>query len=407
MANVLYISLNGMTEPLGESQVVQYLLPLAQDNKIALLSFEKTTSLEKYEYIQKKLAACGITWKYFKYSNRYGLFSTVLQITQAFFACAKIIKKDSVKIIHARSLIPAVIGVVLKKTCHIKLLFDIRGFAIDEKIVDGRLKEQSILTRILKKIEAYTYKNADHIVTLTHASKPIIEKKYGISLHKITVIPTCANAELFKPDVLANKLKRKVALGFREEDFVILHNGSLNHWVDFEAELKLFECLARLDSKFKFLFLNKGQHVQIQEHLKKYTFDESCYKIVSADFKDVVHYLNVADLSVFFIKPSFAKQASAPTKFAELVACHLYSITNTGYGDIEYYLNRYAVGRLVDLAALHAHPGEEALRILNDIEKNKMRERNTRPFVDLFYEHFSKEVAVKRYQNVYRELTES
>jgi len=41
MASVLYISYTGLSDPLGESQVLQYLLRLAQKHRISLITFEK------------------------------------------------------------------------------------------------------------------------------------------------------------------------------------------------------------------------------------------------------------------------------------------------------------------------------------------------------------------------------
>jgi hypothetical protein len=41
MAGVLYISYDGMLEPLGQSQVLSYLRHLAVDREIHLISFEK------------------------------------------------------------------------------------------------------------------------------------------------------------------------------------------------------------------------------------------------------------------------------------------------------------------------------------------------------------------------------
>src|SRR5687768_10444139 len=173
MRRVLYISMTGMTEPLGESQVLQYLLNLASDHEIYLLSFEKPCPKDIILATEKRLKQHHICWHYFMYSNRFGIVTTAWQILLSLFLLAKWIKKYNIQIIHARSFIPGVIGLLCKKIYRIKLLFDIRGFAIDEKIMDGRLKEQSFLTRILKKLEARLYQSSDHIVTLTHASKPI------------------------------------------------------------------------------------------------------------------------------------------------------------------------------------------------------------------------------------------
>lgn len=402
MAKILYISLTGMTEPLGESQVVQYLLELAKNNTIYLLSFEKPTDKSTCKKMQEKLSAASIQWKFFEYSNRYGVLSSAWQIFLAVFIAGKWVKEEKIQVVHARSLIPAVMGMCLRTLLGIKLLFDIRGFAIDEKIQEGRLKPGSFLTRFLKKLESYIYKKSDHIVTLTHASKPIIAEKYAVDTDHITVIPTCANLELFKPLPTREKSIVKSELGFAEDDIVIMHNGSLNSWVDFEAEIALFKQIALLEKKAKFLILNKGQHELIQDYLNTYQIEKDQYKIFSVPFDEVGRFLNAADVCIFFIKPSFAKQASAPTKFAELVACHLYSITNTEYGDMEYYLNSHRVGLLLNLREVHANPHAQAIKTLDFIKQSSPTQADD--FDHLFSQHFSRQIAVERYEDIYDDL---
>ena len=42
MARVLYITYDGLLEPLGQSQVLQYLKKLAEYHEITLVSYERT-----------------------------------------------------------------------------------------------------------------------------------------------------------------------------------------------------------------------------------------------------------------------------------------------------------------------------------------------------------------------------
>lgn len=392
-----------MTESLGESQVVQYLLELSKKNSIYLLSFEKPVDEVKYQEMKSRLKNANISWRYFTYSNKFGVLSTAWQITQAIFLLSNIVQKNKIDIVHTRSLVPAVIGMILKKISGVKLLFDIRGFAIDEKIVDGRLKENSFLTRWLKKIERVVYRNSDHIVTLTHASKPIIVERYNIKSDNITVIPTCANKELFSPVSADEKLKLRQKYSYSDEDVIILHSGSVNNWVDFDAEITLFKHISLQNNNTKFIILNKGQHALIDTYVEKYQLEKTRYRILSAEFSEMKEYLNIADLCVFFIKPSFAKLASAPTKFAELVACNLPSVTNTQYGDMEYYLSSYQVGMLLELQEVHRYPETIAAKVIDYVSAN-IHQFNKNEFDKCFMNHFSRGLAVERYNNIYGQL---
>ena len=60
---ILYISYDGMLEPLGQSQVLTYLERLSSGREIHLLSFEKAadwSDRERRQVIERRTAASGI-----------------------------------------------------------------------------------------------------------------------------------------------------------------------------------------------------------------------------------------------------------------------------------------------------------------------------------------------------------
>ena len=52
MASVLYISYDGLMEPLGQSQVLRYLEGLSLNHKIWIISFEKEGDLSDYDKLK-------------------------------------------------------------------------------------------------------------------------------------------------------------------------------------------------------------------------------------------------------------------------------------------------------------------------------------------------------------------
>jgi len=399
MSSILYLSLTGMTEPLGRSQVLEYLIDLSQKNQINLISFERVEDLESVEEIKDLIAPYNIEWSYLSYSNKYGVFSTIAQILKVIKLASKTIKQKSIESIHARSMIPATIAMILKKIYGVKLLFDIRGFAIDEKLDSGRLQKNSLLFKLLKALDNYLYRASDHIVTLTYKAKDILIESQNISEDAITVIPTCASREVFHKldDVECRSFKQ--SLGYRDDDKIIIHTGTVSGWYDFDNELRVVKELMSADENIHFLVLNKNEHKFINELLEKYVLDKQRVRVGSTSFGDMHKYLSIADASLFFIKPSYSKQASAPTKFAENVACYLPSITNRGVGDMEFYMERYAVGYLVDLEYLDLP--QVSRDIITMIEESSF---DTQVFDELFSTHFDKDMAVEKYQNIYELL---
>ena len=70
---ILYVSYDGILEPLGESQVLGYLERLSEEFNITLLTFEKSSDLknkEKLSFYKEKLAQKKIVWiRRIYYSN--------------------------------------------------------------------------------------------------------------------------------------------------------------------------------------------------------------------------------------------------------------------------------------------------------------------------------------------------
>ena len=387
-----------MTEPLGRSQVLEYLVELNKTNKIFLISFERKEDLENIEEIKELTKQNNIEWQYFIYSNKYGIFSTIAQLFNAVKLGRKTIKEKSIDIVHARSMIPATMGYILKKLTNTKLLFDIRGFAIDEKLDSGRLKRNSILYKTLKKWDDFLYKRSDYIVTLTHKAKDILGENLSINKNKITVIPTCANDEVFKTIDSIEKEAFKKSLGYKSDDIIFIHTGTVGGWYDFDKELLLLKELIKSNNKINFLILNKKERTFIDKKLEEFSFPMNKVQITSSRFEEVHKFLNISDYSIFFIKPSFSKQASAPTKFAENVICNLPSITNTNVGDMEYYLTNNQVGILVDLDNF------DIPKIVNKINDDLNNNYTRADFEKLFYEHFDKNMAIQKYQKIYENI---
>ena len=72
MARILYISYDGLAEPLGQSQVIPYLKKLSDENEIHVISFEKPSDLktiERHSALKSDLFCSGINWTSLRYHN--------------------------------------------------------------------------------------------------------------------------------------------------------------------------------------------------------------------------------------------------------------------------------------------------------------------------------------------------
>ena len=76
---VLYISYDGLTDPLGQAQILPYLINLSKLNyEITILSTEKEDNfLKSNEYVKKTCDSADIRWNWIKYTKSPPVLSTI------------------------------------------------------------------------------------------------------------------------------------------------------------------------------------------------------------------------------------------------------------------------------------------------------------------------------------------
>jgi len=391
-----------MTEPLGESQVVEYLEGLSASHDIYLYSFERQKDKSLLLSLKQRLARSNIRWKYQFYSNKYGVFSAFFIHLLAFFRLflwAMFIKPD---IFHCRSFFPAVLGFLLAKIMRKKILFDIRGFAMEEKIDSGRLLRGSIIFRVLNQLEHYLYRQSDYVVVLTLKAKEILCKDFQVSSQNISVIPTCASRKRFFPADIVEKSRLREKYNIDLSEKVLIHVGCTGRWYDLDSEIKLFLELYHLGSFNHFIVLTQDDEKSIHRLFQQYNVPQTAYSVRESTFSSVRDWLVLSDFCIFFAKSSRATQAGSPTKFAEMIAAHLPVIANAGgVGDVDYFLSDGSLGCLVDLSDIQCGR-KETVSAVSDFANTFSL--NPAKFDATFNDYFSKEKGIEEYTKIYHEL---
>jgi hypothetical protein len=115
---VLYISYDGMLEALGQSQVLGYVERLARDYPMHLISFEKQadrTDKTRMDAMRARLGAAGISWTPLAYHKTPTAPATAFDISVGTAAAIAIATRHRIKIVHARSYVPALMAVAVKR----------------------------------------------------------------------------------------------------------------------------------------------------------------------------------------------------------------------------------------------------------------------------------------------------
>ena len=135
MKKVLYITYDGLTDPLGQSQILPYLVELSKTGyAFTILSFEKRDRFDKdEETIRGIIKPYPISWVPLFFSSRPPVLSKLYDLWQMKNAAFRLCKKERFSLVHCRSYVAAQVGMKLKQKFGLPFLFDMRGFWADEK----------------------------------------------------------------------------------------------------------------------------------------------------------------------------------------------------------------------------------------------------------------------------------
>jgi glycosyltransferase involved in cell wall biosynthesis len=391
---VLYISYDGMLEPLGQGQVITYLERLTDTARIHLISYEKPADWangERREALRERLAAAGIVWHPLTYHKTPTVPATLFDITQGLVMALWLIVRHRLGVIHARSYVAALIGWLAKLLTGAKLLFDMRGFWADERVDGGLWGAEGRTYRSVKRIERTLLLGADHIITLTHAAKREIETwpyLAGRPHAPITVIPTCADLALFTPGE-----------GKSEGAFTMGYVGSAGFRYEFDEVLRVYAALLHRRPQARLLIVNRNDHELIAERLAALGIDPAGVEVIAADLPQVPAALCRMDFACAFYKQLPSAVACAPTKLAEYLGCGVPCLASAGTGDVADVLEGGKVG--VVMADFAEATREAAVdRMLALTSKKDLATRCR----EVALSRFSAEEGAARYRAIYQDL---
>lgn len=390
---ILYISYDGMLEPLGQSQVISYLERLAEGYAIHLISFEKPADrqhADKVAAVRNRLDRAGIVWHPLTYHKTPTLPATLFDLAQGTVFALWLTWRHRISLIHARSYVPALIGRAVKLLTGARLLFDIRGFWADERTDGGIWPAGGRTYRVAKQVEKSLMLAADHVVTLTHASREVIASfpYFKGNPPPITVIPTCADLERFSPGPAPQR-----------SPFTLGYVGSIGTWYLFDEVIECFRLLRQRRPDARLLIVNRNEQELVRQSVAAAGIPSDCIEIVAADHAEVPHYVRRMHAGAAIIRPVYSKIASAPTKLAEYLGCGVPCLGNTGVGDMELILEREGCG-----VAMTGFTPEERNRAVDRLLEMADDPATASRCRQAAMAHFSNADGAERYREIYRDL---
>lgn len=341
MTTTLYITRNGLLEPLGQSQVFSYLKGLSEDYQIILITFEKPEDLANKHILAKAKKECdnfGIKWQIKVFRRQPKFTAPIWSLFEMFWSAYKATKYADVELIHTRSYLPAAAAWVVNRITGTPYIFDMRALWPEELIVAGRIKRGSLIHKTLIHLERVCLRDAAAVVSLTDAAVVYLKNIYPFEIQKqrISVIPTCADLHRFKPS------DKQISCHIYGCVGTVLSGWFLRDWLG-----TFFDIVAKEDPEAKFEVITRDDMPMVRAAIDSNGSLGDRLSIFPSHPDNVHKNLQKHSTSVMFFTPGKSKLGSAPTRLGEALGCCLPVVANEGVGDVADIIRRYNVGVII------------------------------------------------------------
>ncbi|MFH1996804.1 MAG: radical SAM protein [Candidatus Omnitrophota bacterium] len=407
----LYLSYNGLLEPILPSQGLPYLRVLHKRIGIdfILVTWEKKEDLKDrgtttIRDTRKRLADEGIEWRYLSYHKSPRHFSTLFDLAAGLLLCAWIIPTRRIGIVHARGITPGVIPLLLSRIFRVKLIYDMRGL-LAEEYVGGRMwKDDGFAFRLVKRAERATLNAADAIVVLTRKHYDLnrrlgFPKDPGVPME---VVPCCVDTDAFhylapEKDSIGNRTLRS-SLGL-EGSFIFMYPGKIGTFYFIDEMLDFFSVAQDAVPEALLFVVTKDDSNDLMARAQKRGIDPSSIRIASSTFEEMPEFIRLADAGIFFINP-YKKIGSSPIKLGEFLASGVPVVINPGVGDTDELVRKNKVGVVVERFSR-----DDYLSAIKELMKLKEERDELRRRCRLTAEqNLSLAIGVERYVSIYEKL---
>jgi glycosyltransferase involved in cell wall biosynthesis len=342
MTPTLYLTRNGLLEPLGQSQVFAYLRGLSQDYRITLITYEKSEDWADTARVTALRAECdrlGIRWLPQAFRPRPRLIAPALSMLRMVWLARREVRGQGARLIHARSYIPAAVALVVSWLTGVPFIFDMRALWPEELITAGRLRRGSLVHRAIVAAERACLRRAAAVVSLTEAAVVHLRQIYPGPLagQRIAVIPTCADLDRFAPAAMPPQGRVIGCLG-----------TMLSGWFRIDWLAAFLAAAAARDPALRFELTTRDDPARLRALIGGSDAVQGRLAIAPSPADRVHEVLQGQVASVMFFTDGLGKLGSSPTRMAEILGCGLPVVANDGVGDVAGIIRRHRVGVLAE-----------------------------------------------------------
>lgn len=322
---VMYICVENLhSTGILQSMVLEPALKIRDryDIDVYFTSMERESEINNIDHVEN----CIIGRRAEDGLSVYNIYLHVLFLVRLLF------ETKSMNVLHCRSYMATLTGLICKIFWKNKVIFDVRGYLIDESVESGRLRVDGLKYKVLRILENILFKYADEIISVSDAMRRDIKNKFGRESAVVRNPSSVVSGRYF-----ADSNKR-----------VLIYNGSLKKWHMPHLFFEVVEYGLRKSIFDEVKIITSDTRIAL-EFLKKHSL-ENCVSISlhTCSSSEVKQHLIVGSLGWCVIDPTYSKRFCWPVKFNEYLGAGMGVVVNKYIGDLAPIVEENNLGVIVD-----------------------------------------------------------
>ncbi len=265
--------------------------------------------------------------------NRFSMFREHKNpIQRAFrYLCCSVceyslgIREKDIDLVHSAST-PPIQGMLSALTAkrlskkygrHVPFVFNLQDIFPDSLVNASMTHKGSLLWKIGRKIEDYTYRSADRIIVISEGFKKNIMEK-GVPEEKIVIVPNWVNTESVHPVAREDNILFD-RYGLDKSKFYICYSGNIGHSQNIGLLVDVASRLEKELPEARFVLLGEGA---AKEELEKSVSEKGLKNMILLPYQpyeEISHVFSLGDAGLIISKPGIGG-SSVPSKTWSIMA---------------------------------------------------------------------------------------
>ncbi len=307
---------------------------------------------------------------------------------------AKDARSCDVMFIYSTPPIQGALAAMVKKCRHIPMVYNLQDIFPDSLVGTGLTKKGSIIWKIGRVIENFTYRNADKIIVISEDFKRNIMAK-GVPEEKIVVIYNWVDQNAVV-DIPRSENILFDRYGLDRSKFYITYNGNIGLTQNMDMLLEVAKAL-EANEDIRFVLVGNGAYL---EDVKRIIAERNVQNVTLLPFQpyeEISHVFSLGDVSLVISKPGVGAN-SVPSKTWSIMSASRPVLANFDENELKSIIEKNNCGIFTKAGDKVAFT-DAILKLYHDRELCREMGKNGRKFV---MENLTKEVGTQKYVDVIR-----